>query len=224
MRVVTAADRAEVIACLARIGLGVTPEQADRLAAFARLLEKWNRVYNLTGIRSRRLLLDRHIAESLALGPLLRGERIADVGSGAGLPGLPLAIAHPERQFTLIESRRKRVNFMRQVVLELALDNVTIEHCRAEDLPCQTPFATVLARAVAAPAELLRIVGPLTATGSVLVLLTSAEIARRIVEIADEFSEVRLPAGFGRGLRSSVVALERAGHRHSAEPVRKADG
>lgn len=224
MEIVTAADRAEVTTCLARAGIDVTAEQADRLAAFAHLLEKWNRVYNLTGIRNRRLLLERHIVESLALGPLLRGDRVADVGTGAGLPGLPLAIAHPARRFTLIESRRKRVNFLRQVVLELTLGNVAIEHCRAEDLSCPVPFATVLARAVAAPAELLEIIRPLTAAGSILVLLTSREIARRIVEIADDFSEVQLPAGFGTGLRSSVVVLERAGNRQTTGPAGNSDG
>jgi 16S rRNA (guanine527-N7)-methyltransferase len=183
------------------------------LAEFVVLLEKWNRVYNLTGTRDRRTLLDRHIVESLALGPLLQGIRVADVGSGAGLPGLPLAIAQPDRQFTLIESRRKRVNFMRHVCIALGIANVTVAHGRAEDLSCPEPFATVLARAVAAPAQLLKIIRPLTTDGSILVLLTSTEIGREVVGMADDFAEVALPPGFGAGLRSAVVVLERVGSR-----------
>jgi 16S rRNA (guanine527-N7)-methyltransferase len=205
------AERAEMSDCLARAGITVSDQHAERLVAFAGLLEKWNRVYNLTGIRDRKTLLERHFVESLILGPLLRGERIADVGTGAGLPGMPLAIVHPERSFTLIESRRKRVNFLRHVIAELGLRNVEVAHCRAEDLPSTEPFATVLARAVAAPAQLLQIIRPLTGPGSVLVLLTSAELSRQIVRIADDFVEASAQEGDGKGLKSSIVVLERSG-------------
>ncbi len=207
----TAADVADLASRIGRRRIDVDRSHLHTLFAFALLLEKWNRTYNLTGTRERGELLERHIVESLALGPLLRGERIADVGTGAGLPGLPLAIAHPDRHFTLIESRRKRVNFMRHVIAQLKLDNAVVAHARAEDLSSPEPFATVLARAVAPPAQLLKIIRPLTTAGSILVLLTSAEIGREIVRIANDFAEPSLPAGIGAGLRSSIVVLERAG-------------
>ncbi len=208
-------DLAELREYLAAAGLETLDGACiERLAVFARLLEKWNRVYNLTGIRDRQVLLERHIVESLALGSLLRGERIADVGSGAGLPGLPLAIAHPERHFTLIESRRKRVNFMRHVIATLELANTAVAHARAEDLSSVGPFATVLARAVAAPARLLTIIRPLTTGGSILVLPTSAEIAREIIAVAGDFDVLARPADGAVGQHRSVVVLERrAGER-----------
>ncbi len=177
------------------------------LAAYLKLLRQWNRVYNLTGVHELDELVERHVVESLALGPMLQGRRIADVGTGAGVPGIPLAITEPDRQFTLIESRAKRVRFLRHVVGVLKLDNIVIQHCRAEDLPSVPPFDTVLARAVAPPAELIELVRPLTAAGSVLLLLTAAHLGEVIGKLATDFA-VR-PVAAGSGLRSSIVALER---------------
>jgi 16S rRNA (guanine527-N7)-methyltransferase len=196
----------DVAAGLAARGLTVADAAAARLAAFLNLLEQWNRVHNLTGIRDRTELIERHLAESLALEPYLRGPRIADIGTGAGLPGLPLAIVLPAMQFTLIESRRKRVNFLRHVVLTLALDNVTVARGRAEELSL-VPFSTVLARAVAPPAELLDVARPLIAPGGRLVLLTGASRGREIVELARDFAAVPAEAP---GLASAIVVLERA--------------
>lgn len=146
---------------------------AEPLARFLTLLAKWNRVYNLTGFRDPQQLLERVLLECLLLRAWLAGSRIADVGSGAGLPGLPLAITEPERAFTLIESRAKRVHFLRHVTGELGLANVTVERARAEDLPAGSGFDTVLARAVAPPANFLEIVRQLPRPGGRVVILTS---------------------------------------------------
>jgi 16S rRNA (guanine527-N7)-methyltransferase len=206
---------ADVDAQLRAAGVGQRQQETAALTRFLTLLRQWNRVYNLTGVRSDRELVARHLVESLALAPLLRGDRIADVGSGGGLPGVPLAICEPQRKFTLIESRAKRVRFLRHVIATLGLRNATVAHSRAEDLPAAPPFDTVLARAVARPAELLGIVRPLTAPGSAVVLLTSAELARRFTGLAEDFVVrsvgVADPAGAGRLpiVRSSVVVLER---------------
>src|SRR5262245_57287759 len=158
----------EIARPLERAGIRLPAEAIAKLAAFVDLLMRWNKVYNLTGLRKADDIVDRHLIESLALRPLLQGERIADVGTGAGLPGVPLAIAEPERSFTLIESRAKRVRFLRHAVGELGLTNTTVAHGRAEHLRPERPFATVLARAVAPPAELLEICRSLTAPGSIL--------------------------------------------------------
>ena len=201
---------ADVVRRLRAAGLDVPPAQTDALARFLALLIRWNRVYNLTGIRDAQELVDRHLIESLALRPLLHGDRIADVGTGAGLPGLPLAITEPERAFTLIESRSKRVRFLRQVIVELGLRNAVVAHGRAEHLRPERPFATVLARAVAPPAELLAICRNLTAPGSILLLLTAAHLQTRYAGLAPDFVQraVDLPHGAPR-LKSSIVLLER---------------
>ena len=187
--------------------LRVAPAEAQQLAAFIELLIRWNRVHNLTGIRDREELVDRRLVESLALRSLIHGDTVADIGSGGGLPGIPLAIVMPEARFTLIESRRKRASFLRHAAATLALANVEVAHSRAEDLESRQ-FATVLARAVAPPRELLGIATPLVAPGGRLVLLTGADKAREIVALADGFAPLP-PAAGPKGLKSVIVALGR---------------
>jgi 16S rRNA (guanine527-N7)-methyltransferase len=193
---------------LAALGFAVTDAQAVALAEFVALLLRWNTVYNLTGVRGADELVDRHLVESFALRAHLNGVEIADVGSGAGLPGLPLAIVEPERRFTLIESRAKRVRFLRHVVGELELRNTVVAHSRAEDLHVERPFDTVLARAVAPPAELLELCRHLTAPGSILLLLTAGHLQDAFRGLAPDFLVRPLPEG-GTRLRSSIVRLER---------------
>jgi len=199
---------AELEKRLGAVGFAVTPAQAALLAQFVELLLKWNKVYNLTGVRGADEIVDRHFVESFALRAHLSGDHVADVGSGGGLPGLPLAIAEPERGFTLIESRAKRVHFLRHVVGELKLKNTWVAHSRAEDLHVERPFDTVLARAVAPPAELLSVCRHLTAPGSVLVLLTASHLKDAFQGLAPDFL-VRPSPKEGPPLRSSIVLLER---------------
>jgi 16S rRNA (guanine527-N7)-methyltransferase len=193
---------------LAAIGFPLPAEQSAALAAFVELLLKWNKVYNLTGVRGADEVVDRHVVESFALRALLKGTHVADVGSGGGLPGVPLAIAEPERRFTLIESRAKRVRFLRHVVAELGLKNTEVAHGRAEDLPVARPFDTVLARAVAPPDELLSICRHLTAPGSILLLLTAIHLQHAFRGLAADFV-LQPVAKEGPRLRSSIVMLER---------------
>jgi len=185
-------------------------DERAKLAEYLNLLVKWNTAYNLTGIRDPDALVDRHLVESLELAPLLRGARIADVGTGAGLPGIPLAIVAPDRHFVLIESRAKRVRFLRHVAAMLGLGNAEIAHCRVEDLRCEHAFDTVLARAVAPPAELAAMTRHLTAPGTVLLLLTAARLGEEWRATAAEHGlrPVRIDAPARPG-RSSIVMLER---------------
>lgn len=184
---------------------------AESLAAFLTQLAKWNRVYNLIGFRDPQQLLDRVLVECLWVSAWLAGTEIADVGTGAGLPGLPLAITQPQRRFTLIESRAKRVHFLQHVVGELGLSNVVIEHSRAQDLPDTLRFDTVLARAVAAPPELINIARFLTRTGSRVVLLTSAGTAAAYQQLSEDFALRQIVPLGSDGQFGVVVHLERTG-------------
>lgn len=200
---------ATVVAHLHAAGLKLAPAHCAALSAYIELLGQWNRVFNLTGIRSREALVERHLIESLTLAPLLRGGRVADIGTGAGLPGIPLAIAAPERQFTLIESRAKRVRFLRHVVSMLELGNARVEHCRVEDLPSASPFDTVLARAVAPPEQLIRLARPLLARGGVLLVLTAAHLADELRSLGPRLGLEEIRPDADARIGSSIAALER---------------
>lgn len=191
---------------LTESGISVSEEQAGKLASFLELMLRWNEVHNLTSVTDLDEMIDRHLVESLACAPYLQGDRVADVGSGAGLPGIPLAIARPEIQFTLIESRGKRVRFLEHIRGALELSNVVVEHARAEDLSPEQPFVTVLARAVAAPSELIALTQQLRAEEGILLILTRANYEEElpaegfIARIADD--------PVTRSLKGALVIIE----------------
>jgi 16S rRNA (guanine527-N7)-methyltransferase len=191
---------------LTEAGISVSEEQAGKLASFLELMLRWNEVHNLTSVTDLDEMIDRHLVESLACAPYLQGDRVADVGSGAGLPGIPLAIARPEIQFTLIESRGKRVRFLEHIRGALELSNVVVEHARAEDLSPEQPFVTVLARAVAAPSELIALTQQLRAEEGILLILTRANYEEElpaegfIARIADD--------PVTRSLKGALVIIE----------------
>ncbi len=119
----------------------------DLLLQYLTLLHKWNQAYNLTAIRDMESMVSRHIIDSLAVLPWLKGSRLLDVGSGAGLPGIPLAIARPELQVVLLDSNGKKIRFLQEVKRILALDNVEVVQTRAETYRPSQGFDTVISRA-----------------------------------------------------------------------------
>ena len=119
----------------------------ELLMKYVTELMNWNRVYNLTSVRKPTDIVSRHILDSLTILPHLHGERILDIGTGAGLPGIPLAIACPERDFVLLDSSSKKLRFVQQTLGILNLDNVTIEDCRVEEFQPERLFDTVICRA-----------------------------------------------------------------------------
>ncbi|MDS4026679.1 MAG: 16S rRNA (guanine(527)-N(7))-methyltransferase RsmG [Candidatus Contendobacter sp.] len=148
------------------------PEGAHiRLAAYLVLLERWNRAYNLTAVREPEAMVIRHLLDSLSILPWLAGPRVLDVGSGAGLPGIPLAIAQPEYEFCLLDSNGKRTRFLIQATAELHLSNVSVVRSRAEDYRPAMLFNSVVSRAFATLAELAVDAGRLCApTGRLLAM------------------------------------------------------
>ena len=119
----------------------------ELLMEYVTELMNWNRVYNLTSVRKPTDIVTRHILDSLTILPHLHGERILDIGTGAGLPGIPLAIACPERDFVLLDSSSKKLRFVQQTLGILNLDNVTLEDARVEEYQPDTLFDTVICRA-----------------------------------------------------------------------------
>jgi len=130
-------------------GISLTDHQKNQLVGYVGMLDKWNKAYNLTSVRDPDEMLVRHILDSIVVAPYLNGTRFIDVGTGPGLPGIPLAIVRPESHFTLLDSLGKRVRFLRQVQHELKLDNVTPVQSRVEAFPAEPPFDGVISRAFA---------------------------------------------------------------------------
>ena len=125
------------------------------LLNYLALLSKWNTAYNLTAVRDEAAMVTRHLLDSLAVAPFLVGQRVLDVGTGAGLPGIPLAILFPEREFHLLDSNGKKTRFLFQVKTALCLDNIVIHQARVQSFRAAGPFDTVLSRAFASLQDMM---------------------------------------------------------------------
>ena len=159
---------------LQALGLPPEPAKVARLLEFLALLAKWNRTYNLTAIDDPLEMVSRHLLDSLSIAPHLCGQRILDVGSGAGLPGIPLAIWFPGREFHLLDSNGKKIRFLFQAKLALALTNVTVHQARAEALHDARGFDCVTSRAFASLADMIRVSGHLLAPGGCLLAMKAS--------------------------------------------------
>lgn len=147
----------------ATMDVALAERDAGRLLQLLDEVERWNRTYNLTAIRGREEMLTHHLLDSLSVHKDLRGVRIADAGTGAGFPGLPLAVANPDRHFTLIDSNGKKIRFVQHAARLLGLTNVEVLHARVQAVKVAEPFDSVLARAFASLRELVQAAGPLCA-------------------------------------------------------------
>jgi len=162
---------ARLAAGLSGLGLALAPGQVEALLGLVRELADWSARFNLTAIRDPAEVVDKHLLDSLAVLPHLKGLTIADIGTGAGFPGLPLAIADPDRRFTLVESTGKKANFVRHAAKVLALPNVEVAQARAESYRPARPFDSVIARALGPLAEFVRVAGHLAGRGGRLLAM-----------------------------------------------------
>ena len=150
-----------LLAQLQQLDISLPTGTLEQCSAYLDLLQKWNRVYNLTAINDLDQIQNLHFLDSLAVLPFLAGKTALDVGSGAGFPGIVLAMALPDVDFVLLDSNGKKTRFLQQVVSELSLTNVTVVKSRIEEYRPRTTFATVISRAFASLAEFVTLAQPL---------------------------------------------------------------
>ena len=159
---------------LSALSLDLNDHVQHQLIDFLHLLVKWNRAYNLTAVRQPEQMVTRHLLDSLVIGPYIQGPRILDVGTGAGLPGIPLALAYPNCQFTLLDSSGKKIRFVTQAVAELGLVNVDVVQSRVEAYQPASRFDTVTARAYSSIEELVKQTAHLLADGGQYLIMKGA--------------------------------------------------
>ncbi|ROV60484.1 16S rRNA (guanine(527)-N(7))-methyltransferase RsmG [Vibrio ponticus] len=140
---------------IAQTDLDVSERQREQLVGYVELLNKWNKAYNLTSVRDPIEMLVKHILDSIIVSTHLEGERFIDVGTGPGLPGIPLAIMNPDKEFHLLDSLGKRIRFIKQVVHELKIENVTPIQSRVEEYQLEDKFDGVLSRAFASMVDMV---------------------------------------------------------------------
>lgn len=149
----------DINVALAKMQIIASKDQEQHLLEFVQLLAKWSSVYNLTSIKSVAQIIPLHILDSLSMQYLVRDTKyVLDVGTGAGLPGIPLAIMNPNAHFTLVDSQQKKINFVQHVITSLGLKNVTAEQSRVEKLQVSYPFDMVVSRAFASLDEFVKLI------------------------------------------------------------------
>lgn len=187
-------------------GIVISDKQKHLLIQYVEMLNKWNKAYNLTSVRDPRQMLVRHIMDSIVVEPYLQGQNFIDVGTGPGLPGVPLAIMRPESHFTLLDSLGKRIRFLRQVQHELKLENITPVQSRVEDFDAEPPFDGVISRAFASLQDMVEWCRHLPARPS------GRFYALKGILPEDELSALPQGVELEQAIRLSVPEL--AGERH----------
>lgn len=165
--------------------LGENPDQhpLESYLLYLQLLEKWNKAYNLSGIRQAEMMLSHHLFDSLSVLPFLSGKHAFDVGTGAGLPGLILALARPDMHWTLLDSNQKKLNFIQQIVLEAKIDNVEIVHSRIEEFDSQSLYSCIVSCAMTSAADLFRHTEAFLSERGRLILMKGPAVADELAEL-----------------------------------------
>lgn len=148
---------------LTKIDLEVSQQQQDLLMRYLALFVKWNKAYNLSAIRDPSAMVTLHLLDSLVVAPHFKGHHVLDVGTGGGLPGIPLAILFPQTQFTLLDSAGKKIRFLFQVINELELKNVDVQNVRVEAFKPPVKFDVIISRAFASVKDFVSCSGHLLA-------------------------------------------------------------
>ena len=197
---------------VAELGLSLGRDGAKKLLQYLALLEKWNQVYNLTAIRDREKVVSGHLLDCLAVIPHLAGTRVLDAGSGAGFPGIPIAVARPDIQVALLDSNHKKAAFLRQAVADLQLRNATVICERLEAWHADEKFDCIISRAFAEIAEFIALAGQLLAPGGVFAAMKGVHPFEEIERLPPEFRVRQVHAFAVPGLDAErhLVLIERA--------------
>ena len=172
------------------MNLSLSGNQIDQLIAYADLLEKWNRAYNLTAIHDRREIFSRHLIESLSIAPFVTGRRRLDVGTGAGLPGVPLAILEPSVTYVLLDSNGKKTRFLTEVKRSLGLSNIEVQTARVEKWDPDAPFDAIVTRAFADLATTCQRIGHVLAHQGMLFAMKTERANQEMFAIPDHLEQV----------------------------------
>jgi 16S rRNA (guanine527-N7)-methyltransferase len=172
------------------LDFSVSELQKQQLINYILLMNKWNKAYNLTSVRDPQDMLIKHIFDSIVISPHLQGNHFADVGTGAGLPGIPLAIMNPNKTFLLIDSLGKRIRFIKQSLYELKISNVTAMQSRVEDVVLDKPLDGVLSRAFASLKDMLHWCQSLTDENGLFLALKGQVSQLELDEIPTGFKVV----------------------------------
>ncbi len=193
--------------------VSLTETQIDDLLKLVDELERVNALFNLTAIRDRTGMLTKHVLDSLCLQPFLRGQRIADVGTGAGFPGLPLAIVNPDKHFTLIDSIGKKARYVEQAARHVGVHNVEVINARSETYRPGELFDTVTARALSSLADFVAYAGHLAAPGGRLLAMKGKRPDDEISALPRSFRVLAVHRLKVPGLTDDRHLVELVGHR-----------
>ena len=175
---------------LKEMQVDASEDQQDLLIRFIDLLEKWNKAYNLTAIRNKQDMLPLHILDSLSLIPYLENsKRILDIGSGAGLPGIPLAILNPDREFVLLDGNGKKTRFIKQASIELKLKNVSVVHGRVEKYSPDVNFDCITTRAFATIAETIEMIEHFLSNEARILFMKSNTAEDELAKISPNYNK-----------------------------------
>lgn len=177
---------------LSALNLSHTTKQTEQLLDFIKLIAKWNKAYNLTAVRNNEDMARLHILDSLAILPHIEGKRVIDIGTGAGLPGIPLAIFMPEVEFVLLDSNAKKTRFVQQVILELKLKNVSVLHSRVENYQPQLGFDTMTMRAFASLPDIMKLTAHLLRADGVLLAMKGQIPEAELAEIDAQTTLIKI--------------------------------
>ena len=194
-------------------GLGLDPQSCpcEAYLQYIDLLARWNRAYNLTGVRDKGRMIHAHVIDSLAVLPYIRGKRCLDVGTGAGLPGFILALTQPDKEWTLVDSNGKKIRFLRQLLFEMKTENVEVVHSRAEKFLSSVAYSSIISRAFGTLDEYYRAVEHLLLPGTRALAMKGRLPDQELQEVAGWQKSISVEELQVPGIRAhrSLVILQR---------------